>query len=56
MGTRFYNTFALMTSIIIADLIISNLGKLFTAILDACVIKWFDSQNKLSDAQFGFRK
>ena len=34
----------------------SNLGKLFTSILNLRVEKWFESNNLLSDSQFGFRK
>lgn len=36
--------------------LISNFGKLFTSILTSRVEKWFDDNNMLSDAQFGFRK
>ena len=34
----------------------SNLGKLFTSILTSRVEKWFESNDLLSDAQFGFRR
>ena len=34
----------------------SNLGKLLTGILNLRVEKWFESNNLLSDSQFGFRK
>ncbi len=36
--------------------LISNLGKIFTSILTHRVENWFDDNNMLSDAQFGFRK
>ena len=36
--------------------IMSNLGKLFTSILTSRVEKWFESNDLLSDAQFGFRR
>ncbi|XP_060584147.1 uncharacterized protein LOC132740284 [Ruditapes philippinarum] len=36
--------------------LLSNFGKLFISILTNRVEKWFDENNILSDAQFGFRK
>jgi hypothetical protein len=36
--------------------LLSNFGKLFISILTNRVEKWFDDNNILSDAQFGFRK
>ena len=34
----------------------SNLGKLFSSILTSRVEAWFESNNFISDSQFGFRK
>ncbi len=34
----------------------SNLGKIFTSVLTDRVENWFEDNNFLSDAQFGFRK
>ena len=36
--------------------LMSNLGKLFTSILTNRVEQWFENNNLLSDAKFGFRK
>jgi exonuclease III len=36
--------------------LLSNLGKLFTAVLNERINKWSDNNNIVSDAQFGFRK
>lgn len=36
--------------------LVSNLGKIFTSVLTKRVETWFDTNNILSDAQFGFRK
>ena len=35
--------------------LVSNVGKLFTATINARLVKWSDENNVLSDAQFGFR-
>ena len=36
--------------------LMSNLGKLFSSILTSRVESWFESNNFISDSQFGFRK
>ena len=36
--------------------LLSNLGKLYTSILTGRIEKWFEKNNFISDAQFGFRK
>ena len=35
--------------------LVSNLGKLFTAVLNQRLIKWSQNNDIITDAQFGFR-